>query len=299
MMTKRLSPKAIQALKEAVASIYWTKRDFRGFLTHSITDTHILAHIDWTQTKKDIAATVVDQLAARPDQRDLHSLVDEVSMMTDFSHLDDDGAARARKAVQALRDITRTHEDASAEQQRRAARQQAAEQTARQREAEDAKRAALRGAFIGLMGAPDAQQRGYQLERLLNGLFTLAKLDPKASFRLIGEQIDGAFTFDGDDYLLEAKWEKHSLPPATLDVFDGKIRRKAAHTRGLLLAINGFQESAIMLHSGRASAMILMDGADLMAALEERIALPDLLRHKRRHAAHTGQVFISVRDILI
>jgi len=258
-----------------------------------------LLAVDWTQTKKDIAALVVDQLAARPDQRDIRSLVDEVSRMADFSHLDDDGAARARKAVQALRGIAPTHEDASAEQQqqRRAARQQAAERMALQRETEGAKCAALRSAFFALMGAPDAQRRGYQLETLLNDLFALSKLDPKASFRLTGEQIDGAFTFDGDDYLLEAKWEKHPVPPATLDVFDGKIRRKAAHARGLFLAINGFQESAIALHSGGGSAMILMDGADLTAVLEERIALPDLLHHKRRHAAHTGHVFLSISDV--
>lgn len=297
MTMTRLSPQAIQALKEALAAIYWTKRDFRGFLTHSITDAQVLARVDWTQTKKDIAALVVDHLAVRSGQHDLRSLVDDVSTMTDFSHLDDDGTARARKAVQALRAIARTHEDASTEQQRRAARQQAAEQTAHQRDAEDAKRAALRDAFIALVGAPDAQQRGYQLERLLADLFALSTLDPKASFRLMGEQIDGAFTFDGDDYLVEAKWEKQPLPPATLDVFDGKIRRKAAHTRGLLVAINGFQGSAIALHSGRQSAMILMDGADLMAVLEERIALPDLLRHKRRHAAHTGHVFLGIQDI--
>jgi len=298
MTVKRPSPQAIQVLKEAVASIYWTKRDFRGFLTHCVTDTHVLARIDWAQTKKDIAAAVVDQLAACPDQRNLRSLVDEVSKMTDFSHLDDDGAARARKAIQSLRAIAQTHEDASAEQQRRVARQQAVENVALQRQAESAALATLRDAFIALVGAVDAQQRGYQLERLLNKLFVHCKLDPNASFRLMGEQIDGAFTFDEDDYLLEAKWEKNLIPAAALDVFDGKIRRKAAHTRGLFLAINGFQESAIALHSGRASAMILMDGTDLMAVFEERITLHDLLRDKRRHAAHTGQVYMGIRDIL-
>lgn len=198
MMTKRLSPKAIQALKEAVASVYWTKKDLRGFLTHSIADARILARVDWTQTKKDIAALVVDQLVARPDQRNLYFLVDEVSKMTDFSHLDDDGAARARKAIQALRDMTRTHEDAAAEQQRRAARQQAVAHRVTQRETENTTLAALLTAFTALLVAPDAQRRGYELERLLNNLFTLAKLDPKASFRLAGEQIDGAFTLDGD-----------------------------------------------------------------------------------------------------
>jgi len=161
MTVKRLSPQAIQVLKEAVASIYWTKRDFRGFLTHCVTDTHVLARIDWAQTKKDIAAAVVDQLAGCPDQRNLRSLVDEVSKMTDFSHLDDDGAARARKAIQSLRAIAQTHEDASAEHQRRVARQQAVENVALQRQAESAALATLRDAFIALVGAVDAQQRGY------------------------------------------------------------------------------------------------------------------------------------------
>ncbi len=44
--------------------------------------------------------------------------------------------------------------------------------------------------------------------------------------------------------------------------------------------------------------MILMDGTDLMAVFEERITLHDLLRDKRRHAAHTGQVYMGIRDIL-
>src|SRR5205085_633014 len=205
MTTKRLSPRAIQALKDAVASIYWTKRDFRGFLTHCITDPQVLIRVDWTQTKKDIAAFVVDQLTVRPDQRDLRLLVDEVSKMTDFSHLDEDGAARARKAVQALRDIVRTHEDALIGQQRSAARQQAAEQIVLKREQGDVKRAALGRAFIALISASDAQQRGYQLERLLY---------------------------------------------------------------------------------------------DLFAFFEDRVALHDLLRHTRRQAAHTGQVFLGIRDIL-
>lgn len=47
------------------------------------------------------------------------------------------------------------------------------------------------------------------------------------------------------------------------------------------------------IHKGR-SLIILMDGLDLMAILEGRIGLLDLLRRKRRHAAQTGEIFISV-----
>jgi hypothetical protein len=42
-----------------------------------------------------------------------------------------------------------------------------------------------------------------------------------------------------------------------------------------------------------------MDGADLMAVLEERIGLPQLLLRKRRHAAQTGNILLKSADILI
>jgi hypothetical protein len=41
-----------------------------------------------------------------------------------------------------------------------------------------------------------------------------------------------------------------------------------------------------------------MDGADLMAVLEDRLSLPELLRRKRRHASQTGNIFFGVADIL-
>ena len=134
----------------------------------------------------------------------------------------------------------------------------------------------------------DVQKRGYQLEKLLRDLFELFDLDPKASFKIIGEQIDGAFTFDGIDYLSRPA-EAGQVDPGALDRFDGKIRRKLENTLGLFVAINGFSETAVGTHSGGRPTMILMDGADLWAVLEARIPLTEMLRRKRRHAAQTGE----------
>jgi len=72
----------------------------------------------------------------------------------------------------------------------------------------------------------DAPKRGYGLEKLLNELFTLFDLDPKASFKITGEQIDGAFTFKDDDYLLEAKWQKELVNAGDLYKFAGVINGK-------------------------------------------------------------------------
>lgn len=62
---------------------------------------------------------------------------------------------------------------------------------------------------------PNPQQRGLTLEPFLRRLFTLFDLDPRSAFALQGEQIDGAFTFDTDDYLLEARMaEREGRPKA-------------------------------------------------------------------------------------
>src|SRR4051812_30671231 len=133
------------------------------------------------------------------------------------------------------------------------------------------------------------QPRGYALEKFLNGLFAVFNIDAKAPFRIEGEQIDSAFTFEGE-FLLEAKWKGEKTPPADLDSFAAKVGRKWDNTLGLFLSMNGFQDSAVEMHSRRRAVVVLMDGGDLSAVVDGRISLPDLLRRKRQHAARTGDV---------
>lgn len=129
-------------------------------------------------------------------------------------------------------------------------------------------------------------------------LFGIFDLDPKASFRTAGEQIDGSFSFEGTDYLFEAKWEDKPTERRDLDTFDGVIRRKLENTLGLFLSINGYSEDGVKTYSGGRSLMILMDGADLMAVLEGRIDLVTLLLRKRRHASQTGNIYLKVHELL-
>jgi hypothetical protein len=111
------------------------------------------------------------------------------------------------------------------------------------------------------------------------------------------EQVDGAFTFNTDHYLLEAKWWKKPLEPKELNHFRAIVESKAANTLGLCVAINGFTAGALAKHSER-SRLVLMDGADLHAILENRISLPEALERKRRHAVETGNPMYSVIQML-
>src|SRR3954463_2720706 len=103
--------------------------------------------------------------------------------------------------------------------------------------------------------------------------------------------------FEGE-FLLEAKWKGEKTPPADLDSFAAKVGRKLDNTLGLFLSMNGFQDSAVEMHSRRRAVVILMDGGDLSAVVDGRISLPDLLRRKRQHAARTGDVYISAYTLI-
>ncbi|QQR43403.1 hypothetical protein JKA73_30875 [Myxococcus xanthus] len=123
-------------------------------------------------------------------------------------------------------------------------------------------------------------------------------MDPKASFKTTGEQIDGAFSFETADYLLEAKWTSSPSSREDIDVFASKVERKLDNTLGLFISINGFSATALTRGGTGRTKIIAMTGEDLIAVLDQRISLPELLRRKRRHGAHTGEMFLSIKDML-
>jgi hypothetical protein len=302
---RRVTPAAITALREALTEVYWYKSDLRSFLTAALNRPELLARLDWGDYKRNIVGSLIGYMAQHQDQymEDLVVLMFEVARFRDFGHLArlENGEAKVKRAqasVNALREHVGGHEQLLAEQQVAAERRRVAFEAALQKQAVRDRLTELSRQFIEIVSPADPQQRGFKLERLMNNLFELFDLDPKASFRVVGEQIDGAFTFDKTDYLFEGKWQQAPVDVAILDIFNGKIGRKLENTLGMFLSINGFTPAAVETHSSMRPSMILIDGNDLMAVLEGRIDLIDLLFRKRRHASQTGNIFLPAREIL-
>ena len=304
-MQKKISATAIQSLKEALSLVYWYKSDLRSFLSQSLSDAGLLSRLNWSDYKRNIVATLINHLVANEEvyQRDLIRLISEVCRITDFSHLKklEDGktkASEAEAAVKALREHWKGHRDIEEEQRKSEARRKKAHERLMKINAVRQELEKLKEEFFGLVSSSNPQQRGYSLEKIVKGLFELFELDPRASFRITGEQIDGAFTFDGTDYLLEAKWQQEPVTAKDLDGMAGKLYRKLENTLGLFISINGFSEDAVKAHSSGRRLIILMDGSDLMAVLEGRIDLVQLLLRKRRKAAETGNIYLRIHEIL-
>lgn len=119
------------------------------------------------------------------------------------------------------------------------------------------------------------------------------ELDPKSSFKNYGEQIDGAFTFDGTDYLLEAKW-KQQVDRGELAAFCYKVESKLKIAMGLMVTMEGLTAEAI---APEFKSIIIMDGADINAVIDNRVTLPDLLFRKRRKANESGKIYVNFYEL--
>ncbi|MEQ8364839.1 MAG: hypothetical protein RH948_18335 [Cyclobacteriaceae bacterium] len=298
--TKKIAPQAIFALKEALSVVFWKKEDLQDFLKMSLEHSSILGTINWNGTKRETVKELIGRMTNRPElyNDDLMNLLLSVTDLTDFSHLifwDEDGTKRkrAKQAVDNLRTHTIGYIQITQEQEQANKRRKETEQNIAKNKSLETELQELKELFLKLSSNTNFQQRGFQFEKFLNSLFHLYELDPKGSFKNYGEQIDGAFTFEGTDYLLEAKW-KQQVNRGDLASFTYKVDSKLKIAMGLLITIEGLTPEAI---SPEFKSIIIMDGIDIIAILDGRVSLTDLLYKKRRKANETGNIYIPYNQL--
>lgn len=301
-MTQKISARAILALKDALVNIYWRKKDLRQFIELTIENSLIISTIDWNgNSKYESVSELIDRMVKRQDmyQTDLLKLIQEVGNMNDFHHLEywDNSEIKIKKAkesVEKLRNEVKGYFDAleelkSAEKRRDANKVKMQSSIAYQQKLND-----LKMRFFDIASDSNHQRRGFKLEKFLNELFCFFDLDPKSSFKIKGEQIDGSFTFDNTDYLLESKWQKKPIAASDLYNFGGKISGKLKNTLGLYVSLGGYSNECTETQNPTTKSMVLMDGSDLMQILDGRITLNDIMYIKRRHASQTGEIYYKL-----
>ena len=89
---QRISPNAIDALKNALTDAFWRKQDLLGYLHAEVDDQRLLDGIDWLSPsvyKRESVRRFVDRLAVRPDIHHdlLLALMVDVAAMDDFPQL--------------------------------------------------------------------------------------------------------------------------------------------------------------------------------------------------------------------
>jgi len=301
---KSYSPALIQCLSDALLASFWYKGDLRSFLLRAGIPETVVARLDWSRDspKRATLRALFDRLATQPDRGTavISKLMDSVVEQDTFEHLQrlDDGKRKvddARRAVELLKDkigarsVVERAERARGEQRTASAQRQAA-LVARQQDSQ-----ALQNEFENLAMMRGEQARGLAFEPFLRRLFTLHDLDPRGSYTVPGEQIDGSIRLDSTLFLIEARWRSAAATPADIGAFKAKIvEGKLNNTLGIFISMNGFTEEAIR-HAGLGErVVILVEGVDLTPAIQGHVDLVEMLRRKVRSAGEAGQFLARV-----
>ncbi|MDN3619532.1 hypothetical protein QWY81_08720 [Polaribacter undariae] len=135
------------------------------------------------------------------------------------------------------------------------------------------------------------QKRGFEFEKLIEAKLENEKLEPRASYKPKGEQVDGSFFWEGQTYLLEAKWVKDKLPASSIYAFKGKLDGKFHSTSGVFLAVNGYNKDVEdALKFGKSLNILLFDRNDISLIFNNKVSFLDVLKFKLREAGDTGSL---------
>ena len=136
-----------------------------------------------------------------------------------------------------------------------------------------------------------AQERGYEFEKLIEAKLANEKLEPRASYKPKGEQVDGSFFWEGQTFLLEAKWVKPKIPASSIYAFKGKLDGKFHTTSGIYLSVNGYSNDVEdALKFGKSLNILLFDTSDINLIFNGDVTFLEVLKFKLREAGDTGSL---------
>ncbi len=285
-------------MKDCILSIFWPRNDIYSFFKdHDCTsgDLRVIEDFkDRALSRGTMVDQLFDQLAARADGGlgPFRSMLQSLNDWTRFDPYYFDKLRKldrtaAERNIAHLRQLTEIRDAKIKEERKR----REAEEAERQRPKNELPQ--LREQFLQLhAGKLKPQDRGYALEKILADLARIESLEVTEPLKVHGEQIDGTLKYDGEHYLLEAKWQDKSASNEPVYQFVGKIEGKM-YGRGLFVSVHGFSNNVIKsIVIGKAIKTIFVDGEDLVLVLEGHLSFRNMIDKKVKAAQTKGLVYV-------
>ncbi len=286
-------------MRDCILSIFWARKDiFSFFKDHDCTASDLRVIKKFKD--RDLSRTaMVDQMFAQLVSRTDSGLGPFRAMLqslTNWTHFDPYYFDNLKKLDRAAAEQNIAHlcqlteiRDAKIKEDRK---RREAEEVEKQRPQNDLPQ--LRDRFLELhAGKLKPQDRGYALEKILAELARIESLEVTEPFKIHGEQIDGSIKYDGEHYLVEAKWQDKSASNEPVYQFVSKIEGKM-YGRGLFVSAQGFSGNVIKtIVEGKAIKTMFVDGEDLILVLEGHLSFRDMIDKKVKAAQTKGLVYVN------
>lgn len=299
-MMKKLAPEFVALTQDACLKAFWTKNALRTFLKmHKISD-GFLAHLNEGETKNQFLARLFFALADPNKGREsvILSMAISLASMNHFPDLErwEDSPAKIRTAKEAVArlkvevDKIQTNlEEEKRQQQRRAD----AEERRQANIAAQNSISKLTQGLADLVPQQGTQDGGYAFEDWFYSLTQFFDIDSRPPYRTDGRQIDGALTIDGTTFLVETKFANSKTDPQDIEIFMGKVTRKADNTMGIFVSMAGYNEKAIDEASRDKTPLLLLDHSHIYGlVLSNIMSLDNVIRRVKRHASQTGEAYL-------
>jgi Restriction endonuclease len=286
-------------MKDCILSIFWPRNDiYTFFKDHDCTKSDLIPIVNFKDSglsRSSMIDAVFNQLDCRPDNGlgTYRAMLQSLLKWNRFDPYYFDNLKKLDRSVakQNLNHLSQLQEirDAKIKEQRKKREE---DEIAAQKPQKILPE--LREHFLKLhAGKMKPQSRGYALEKILAELAKIESLEVTEPFKVQGEQVDGTIKYDGEHYLIEAKWQEKSSSNEAVYQFVGKIEGKM-YGRGLFFSIHGFSKNVIRsIVQGKAIKTIFIDGEDLILVLEEQLSFTDMINKKVKAAQTKGLVYIN------
>lgn len=297
-------PKDIMdSMKGCILSIFWPKKDIVDFFQKSgCTQRELMPESEYRDLHRvEIIERVFSNLEKRNDLG-IGQFRSMLKRLTEWDYFDPYYFKKINKLdeAEAKRNIMHLKQLQEIRDHKIKQERQRQEEMEKKRKNINISTNELKDIFLNLFNGRDqdekeinSQKRGYLFEEFLRKLFLNEGIEVTESFKIVGEQIDGAIKYDGEHYIIEAKWHDKWSASDDLYQFAAKVEGKM-YGRGIFISINGFSPDSVQaLTTGKALKTILVDGGDLVLIIENMYTVKEMPNSKIKAAQTMGRIYVN------
>jgi hypothetical protein len=303
-MQGKLSPYFIDITKDACLKSFWRKKTLRTFLRQNHISQKALSSWSPDESKREFLGRLFEQLIAQKDNKGhkvILAIAQNLASQSSFPDLQnwEDSDVKIKQAVDAINQLRKELvklegqiEDKDKQKHRREEAEKRRAKTVSTRQT----RERLKTKLDELATNIGTQQAGYEFQNWFYDLVDYFELECKRPYNTGGRQIDGSVTLDGTTFLIELKFTNKQTGSPDIDVFRRKVTSRSDNTMGIYVSMSGFNDGARQAASGERTPLLLMDYEHLYYILGHVMTLAEVINRIKRHAAHTAEAFLSVKD---
>lgn len=301
-------PYAVEAaLVECAGKVFWYWESYRHFLRKSGVNASTVARLTGGELSKyEVMRRLLPELdnAGAGGRKVQAELVRGIASLP-LSQNDGIDVAVAESARTQLRvaaseagllEPSESQRRDAAEMSAAQARRAQADRRRQERERAERRRKDLFSEYCGLLqDASDKQGRGYRLEEMFGEVAELDGLRYAPPYRKgTVSQTDGMVSFEGFQYLIEARWRMEPADVAALGALASKAGRSLQSTRALFLSVVGFREEVVREMETGTKNLLLMTGHEFSLVLGGSLSLGEALQRKVDEGAKKGHIFFDL-----